>query len=81
MQIIDRSLSDIEYVRSLQGHVGKLVSQAYIKSLTYTHGESYTPRYHFCSSKTVLRLFDLGVSVIGAVVALVAAFCIREHRL
>lgn len=38
LQIIDRALSDLEYVRSLKGHVGELVTQAYIKSLSYTHG-------------------------------------------
>jgi hypothetical protein len=37
-QIINRSLSDIEYVRSLQGRLGCLVTEAYIRCLGYTHG-------------------------------------------
>lgn len=37
-QIIARALSDIEYVRSLHGRVGKLVTEAYIRCLGYTHG-------------------------------------------
>jgi hypothetical protein len=37
-QIISRSLADIEYVRSLHGRLGKLVTEAYITCLGYTHG-------------------------------------------
>ncbi|TVY80511.1 Vacuolar membrane amino acid uptake transporter fnx2 [Lachnellula suecica] len=58
-QIIDRAVSDLDYVRSLQGRLGELVTAAYIKCLGYTHA----------------------VSLIGAFVALTAAFCIKEHRL
>lgn len=39
-QIIDRALSDIEYVRSLKGRLGELVTDAYIRCLGYTHGRS-----------------------------------------
>ncbi|KAN0099992.1 MFS general substrate transporter [Hyaloscypha variabilis] len=38
--IINRSLSDIEYVRSLEGRLGKLVTEAYVRCLGYTHGVS-----------------------------------------
>ena len=37
-QIITRALSDIEYVRSLRGRLGNLVTEAYIRCLGYTHG-------------------------------------------
>lgn len=58
-QIISKALSDIEYVRSLEGRLGQLVTEAYVRCLTYTHG----------------------VSLIGSTVALLAAVCIKEHRL
>ncbi|KAH8655148.1 major facilitator superfamily domain-containing protein [Tricladium varicosporioides] len=58
-QIISRALSDLEYVRLLKGHLGTIITSAYIKSLAYTH----------C------------LSLFGSIVALVAAFCINEHRL
>ncbi|KAE9364881.1 major facilitator superfamily transporter [Stipitochalara longipes BDJ] len=38
--IINRALSDIEYVRSLEGRLGKLVTAAYVRCLGYTHGVS-----------------------------------------
>jgi hypothetical protein len=40
LQIITKALSDIEYVRSLQGRLGELVTAAYVKCLAYTHGWS-----------------------------------------
>ncbi|PVH69662.1 MFS general substrate transporter [Cadophora sp. DSE1049] len=58
-EIITKALSDIEYVRSLEGRLGRLVTEAYVRCLTYTHG----------------------VSLIGSAVALLAAVCIKEHRL
>lgn len=48
-QIIRKALSDIEYVRSLQGRLGRLVTEAYVRCLTYTHG-MYT------STETTLSL-------------------------
>jgi hypothetical protein len=38
VQIIERSISDIEYVQSLTGNVRDIVVQSYVRSLTYTHG-------------------------------------------
>jgi len=38
--IITRSLADIEYVRSLKGRLGNLVTEAYVRCLGYTHGVS-----------------------------------------
>ncbi|RDW91785.1 MFS general substrate transporter-53 [Coleophoma crateriformis] len=58
-QIITKALSDIEYVRSLRGWVGQIVTEAYIRSLAYTHS----------------------ISLIGEMVALIAALCIKEHVL
>lgn len=39
-QIIERSLSDIGYVTSLEGRLREIVTEAYVKCLTYTHGKS-----------------------------------------
>lgn len=39
VQIISKALSDIEYVRSLEGRLGRLVTEAYVRCLTYTHGK------------------------------------------
>lgn len=78
-KIISRVLSDLEYVQLLKGHLGTIVTSAYIKSLAYTHGK--------CSYlDTVLKfggllMFPSGLSLFGSIVALVAAFCIKEHRL
>ncbi|KUJ07478.1 MFS general substrate transporter [Mollisia scopiformis] len=57
--IISKALSDIGYVRSLHGRLGRLVTEAYIRCLTYTHG----------------------VSLAGAIVALLAAMSVKEHLL
>ena len=38
-QIINRALSDIGYVTSLKGLLGEIVTEAYVKCLTYTHGK------------------------------------------
>lgn len=37
-EIISRALSDIEYVRTLRGQVGEVVTEVYVKCLGYTHG-------------------------------------------
>ncbi|KAH6719494.1 major facilitator superfamily domain-containing protein [Leptodontidium sp. MPI-SDFR-AT-0119] len=58
-KIITKALSDIEYVRSLEGRLGQIVTEAYVRCLTYTHG----------------------VSLVGSMVALLAALFIKEHRL
>lgn len=58
-EIIEKSLSDIEYVRSLHGRLGQLVTAAYVRCLTYTHG----------------------VSLVGSIVALLAALSVKEHVL
>ncbi|CZR61827.1 related to multidrug resistance protein [Phialocephala subalpina] len=58
-EIIEKSLSDIEYVRNLHGRLGRLVTEAYVRCLTYTHG----------------------VSLAGAIVALLAAASVKEHIL
>ncbi|KAL5313521.1 hypothetical protein ACEPPN_017941 [Leptodophora sp. 'Broadleaf-Isolate-01'] len=58
-KIITKALSDIEYVRSLEGGLGQIVTEAYVRCLTYTHG----------------------VSLVGSMVALLAALFIKEHRL
>ncbi|OCK73579.1 putative tetracycline-efflux transporter [Lepidopterella palustris CBS 459.81] len=39
-EIMDRALADIEYVQSLKGHLGEIVTRAYVKCLEYTHGVS-----------------------------------------
>ncbi|EPE32005.1 MFS general substrate transporter [Glarea lozoyensis ATCC 20868] len=57
--IINRALSDIEYVKGLHGKLGELVTKVYVDCLGYTHF----------------------VSLFGALVALIAAMLIREHRL
>ncbi|KAF7942589.1 uncharacterized protein EAE97_006043 [Botrytis byssoidea] len=57
--IIERALSDIEYVRNLDGKLGELVKIVYVNCLSYTHA----------------------LSVFAAVVALIAACCVRQHRL
>ncbi|TGO56817.1 hypothetical protein BOTNAR_0215g00120 [Botryotinia narcissicola] len=36
--IIERALSDIEYVRNLDGKLGELVKSVYVNCLSYTHG-------------------------------------------
>ena len=38
VQIIEQSLSDIGYVKSLKGHVHAVVINAYVRSIKYTHG-------------------------------------------
>lgn len=38
LQIISKALADLEYVRSLHGKLGRLVTEAYVRCLTYTHG-------------------------------------------
>ncbi|KAF7940449.1 uncharacterized protein EAE98_000576 [Botrytis deweyae] len=58
-KIIERALSDIEYVRNLDGELGELVKNVYVNCLSYTHA----------------------VSVFAAVVALIAACCVRQHHL
>ncbi|KAF7874623.1 uncharacterized protein EAF02_008600 [Botrytis sinoallii] len=58
-KIIERALSDVEYVRNLDGELEELVKSVYVNCLTYTHA----------------------VSVFAAVVALIAACCVRQHRL
>ncbi|ESZ91294.1 efflux pump antibiotic resistance protein [Sclerotinia borealis F-4128] len=58
-QIIERALSDIEYVRALDGKLGELVTNVYVNCLSNTHA----------------------VSVFAALVALIAACCVRQHRL
>ncbi|THV48021.1 hypothetical protein BGAL_0273g00160 [Botrytis galanthina] len=37
-KIIERALSDIEYVRNLDGELGELVKNVYVNCLSYTHG-------------------------------------------
>ncbi|KAH8591517.1 major facilitator superfamily domain-containing protein, partial [Bisporella sp. PMI_857] len=38
--VIERSLKDLEYVKGLEGRLGEVVTRAYIRCLTYTHGTS-----------------------------------------
>ncbi|KAF7872240.1 hypothetical protein EAF04_003164 [Stromatinia cepivora] len=57
--IIERALSDIEYVRSLEGKLGEVVTSVYVNCLSYTHA----------------------VSVFAAIIALIAAFCVKQHHL
>ena len=38
VQIIEQSLSDIDYVNSLKGNVHVIVINAYVGSIKYTHG-------------------------------------------
>ncbi|KAF7898961.1 uncharacterized protein EAF01_008174 [Botrytis porri] len=57
-KIIEQALSDIEYVRNLDGKLGELVKIVYVNCLSFTHA----------------------VSVCAAVVALIAACCVRQHR-
>jgi hypothetical protein len=58
-EIIERALSDIDYVIGPKGRLGDLVTAAYVQCLTDTHG----------------------ISLIGAIVALIAVLSIREHDL
>jgi hypothetical protein len=74
--IINRALSDIEYVKGLHGKLGELVTKVYVECLGYTHCK-------FMTASMLLRLLIMTavVSLFGALVALVAAMLIREHRL
>ncbi|KAG4035758.1 hypothetical protein MFRU_001g05260 [Monilinia fructicola] len=58
-RIIERALSDIEYVRGLEGKLGEIVTNVYVNCLSYTHA----------------------VSVFAAIVALIAACCVKQHHL
>ncbi|PQE28587.1 major facilitator superfamily transporter protein [Rutstroemia sp. NJR-2017a WRK4] len=58
-EIIRRAGSDVEFVRGLQGELGRVVRGVWVGSLGKTHV----------------------VSIVGALMALVAACCVREHRL
>jgi hypothetical protein len=37
---MERSTSDLDFVRSLTGTVKDLVKGAYVRSITYTHGKN-----------------------------------------
>jgi hypothetical protein len=55
-KIIERALSDIEYVRSLSGNLGKVVTEIYIKCLGQTHGTSSSFQYFYCVPTFILQL-------------------------
>jgi hypothetical protein len=54
----------------------ELVTSAYIKCLGYTHSIAT-----LSLPDNITLMVELGVSLIGAIVALITAFCIKEHRL
>lgn len=57
MQIIQRTLSDLEYVASLTGPTRDVVLAAYVRSFEYAHGEG---------SVSSLFLVDCEVGYSGA---------------
>lgn len=61
VQIINKALSDIEYVRSLEGRLGQLVTEAYVRCLTYTHGEIVRQIASLHGMLTSNRCFTNGV--------------------
>jgi hypothetical protein len=75
-EIITKALSDIKYVKQLHGKLSELVTKAYVECLGYTHCKFIISRKSFDNLIIVIV-----VSLLGAVVALVAAIFIREHRL
>jgi hypothetical protein len=80
-ELIEKALSDLEFVKGLKGKVGQIVTEAYIRCLAYTHGKLVFFCSHILSLLSLVANHLAGVSVIGAVIALLAAICIREHRL
>lgn len=55
MQIIQRALSDLEYVKSLTGQTRDVVVEAYVQSFEYTHGrESVSTLFPYWLRKWVL---------------------------
>ena len=62
VQIIERSLSDINYVQSLEGHVQEVVLSAYVGSIKNTHGESILPSVQKrLFTLTTLQYYPLGL--------------------
>jgi hypothetical protein len=55
-KIIERALSDIEYVRSLRGNLGEVVTEIYIKCLGQTHGTSISFKCFYCVLTCILQL-------------------------
>jgi hypothetical protein len=37
-EIVEKALKDIDFVMGLKGNVGEIVTKAYVRCLTYTHG-------------------------------------------
>lgn len=59
VQIIEQSLSDIGYVKSLKGHVHVVVINAYVRSIKYTQGKlSLRPARNACSLITRCSAFS-----------------------
>ncbi|CAL3973329.1 unnamed protein product [Diplocarpon coronariae] len=50
-RIIGRALSDIEYVRSLGGQLGQIVTQLHVNSLAFSHGEIILDKSHYKASE------------------------------
>lgn len=61
VQIITKALSDIEYVRSLEGGLGQIVTEAYVRCLTYTHGEIVTQIASLHGKLTRTRSLTCGI--------------------
>ena len=58
-QIIEQSLSDIGYVKSLKGHIHAVVINAYVRSIKYTHGNlALAPIRKACSLLTRASAFS-----------------------
>lgn len=78
-------MSDLEYVKGLNGHVRDVVIDSYVHSFTYTHCE-YLPRSApVASPKGFLMVLKsdswIDTSLGCSVLAFLTVLCMREHDL
>lgn len=80
-----KAISDLEYVKGLDGALREVVVDCYVKSFEYTHSRS-----HLFSSRLKSALSDLTnkytnpvkvLSIVCSAVATIVAITWREHKL
>lgn len=77
MQIIQRTLSDLEYVVSLTGPTRDVVLAAYVRSFEYAHGKRPVSSLFLATWVLMVTV----ASLICSLLALLVAFAMRVHDL
>lgn len=84
-KILERAISDLEFVKGLDGGLREVVVECYVKSFEYTHGRFFLylriSTLRSAISQTNTLILPIVLSIACSAVATLVAITWNEHKL